>query len=81
MIMNRPVSDWDFTTNATPDQIQSLFDHTVYENSYGTVGVVFDDVEDSSEKVVEVTPYRREVGYSDNRRPDKLCLVYRYRKT
>ena len=74
MIMNHPVSDWDFTTNATPDQIQNLFDHTVYENSYGTVGVVFDDAEDLSEKVVEVTPYRREVGYSDNRRPDKVVF-------
>ena len=33
--------DWDFTTNATPEQIQGLFgeDETFYENDFGTVGV------------------------------------------
>ena len=72
LIMNCPVADWDFTTNATPEQIQELFDHTVYENAYGTVGVVFDDAEEPSEKVIEVTPYRKEAGYTDNRRPDSV---------
>ena len=55
-------SDWDFTTNATPEQIQGLFDHTVYENTFGTVGVVLDDVSDGDHMVVEVTPYRKENG-------------------
>ncbi len=74
LIMNHPIADWDFATNATPEQIQGIFDHTVYENTYGTVGVVLDDAEDSSEKVIEVTPYRREAGYSDNRRPDRVVF-------
>ena len=72
MIMHRPVADWDFTTNATPEQIQHLFEHTVYENEYGTVGIVFDETEIPSEKMIEVTPYRKEAGYSDNRRPDTV---------
>ena len=25
VLMEKPVSDWDFTTNATPEQIQALF--------------------------------------------------------
>ena len=73
-ILNREIADWDFTTNATPEQIQELFEHTVYENEYGTVGVVFDDTEEESLRVIEVTPYRREGGYSDNRRPDTVVF-------
>ena len=76
LIMGREVADWDFTTNATPDQIQKLFEHTVYENNFGTVGVVLDDVPDGDvdHTVVEVTPYRKEKGYSDNRRPDAVVF-------
>ena len=73
LIMNRGVSDWDFTTNATPEQIQEFFDHTVYENTFGTVGVVLDGADDTH-TVVEVTPYRKETGYSDNRRPDEIVF-------
>ncbi len=29
--------DWDVATNATPTEIQGLFDDTVYENDFGTV--------------------------------------------
>ena len=39
LIMGRAPKDWDLTTNAKPDQIMPLFDKTVYENDFGTVGV------------------------------------------
>ncbi len=64
--------DWDVTTNATPEQIISLFQKTFYENTFGTVGVVDEAVEDPTLKVVEVTPYRLETGYSDFRHPDEV---------
>lgn len=32
-------TDWDFTTNATPTQIQELFPESFYENEFGTVGI------------------------------------------
>ncbi len=72
--------DWDVTTNATPEQIQSLFPKTFYENDYGTVGVVNeeiaeDDVERATLRVVEVTPYRKESGYTNFRHPDKVEFV------
>lgn len=73
-IIGRSAEDWDFTTNATPEEVESLFEHTVYENDYGTVGVVFDDATDPSLKVIEVTPYRKEAGYSDSRRPDQVTF-------
>ena len=63
--------DWDITTNAKPEEIQKLFPHSVYENKYGTVGVI-SDTDDETLKVVEVTPYRLESGYSDKRRPDEV---------
>ena len=76
LIMGREIADWDFTTNATPEQIQGLFEHTVYENDFGTVGIVLDEVPDgdTDHTVVEVTPYRKEKGYSDNRRPDEVVF-------
>ena len=76
LIMSREIADWDFATNATPEQIQGLFDHTVYENDFGTVGVVLDGIADGAHDhtVVEVTPYRKEIGYSDNRRPDEVVF-------
>ncbi|MEN9880833.1 MAG: hypothetical protein RLZZ308_16 [Candidatus Parcubacteria bacterium] len=70
--------DYDVTTNATPEQIISLFPKTFYENSYGTVGVVTCGEElgipcvNETVKIVEVTPYRLESEYSDNRHPDSV---------
>lgn len=74
LLIGRKPKDWDVTTNANPDEIMGVFPHTFYENSYGTVGVVNEEVEDETIKVVEVTPYRIEEGYSDNRRPDSVIF-------
>ena len=40
LLMNKEPKDWDITTNAKPKQIIGLFKKTVYENTFGTVGVV-----------------------------------------
>ncbi|MFA5651986.1 MAG: HD domain-containing protein [Candidatus Paceibacterota bacterium] len=66
--------DWDLTTNAKPEEIIKIFPDTFYENNYGTVGVVNETVSDETLKVIEVTPYRLESEYSDNRRPDKVTF-------
>lgn len=71
LLIKREPKDWDITTNATPEQIQSLFTDTFYENTYGTVGVVTES-EDPKLKVIEVTPYRIESGYSNARHPDQV---------
>ena len=39
LILENEPKDWDVTTNAKPDQIIKLFEKTVYENNFGTVGV------------------------------------------
>lgn len=74
LMLGRAPKDWDVTTNATPEQIQEIFEHTYYTNEFGTVGVVNDDTTDERLKVVEVTPYRLEGKYSDARRPDSVVF-------
>ena len=74
LILDKEPKDWDVTTNATPDQIISLFSKTFYENDFGTVGVVDEETKNEALKVVEVTPYRLESTYSDNRHPDKVTF-------
>ncbi len=39
LILNREPKDWDITTNAKPEEIMPLFEKTIYENKFGTVGV------------------------------------------
>ncbi len=73
MLLGRKPKDWDVTTNATPEEIVPLFTNTFYENDYGTVGVVNEEEGiDPTLKVVEVTPYRIEGKYSNNRHPDEV---------
>jgi tRNA nucleotidyltransferase (CCA-adding enzyme) len=74
MILERTPKDWDVTTNATPEQIQALFPDSFYENTFGTVGVVSRETEDETLKTVEITPYRLESTYTDNRHPDEVAF-------
>jgi poly(A) polymerase/tRNA nucleotidyltransferase (CCA-adding enzyme) len=69
----REPKDWDIATNATPEQIQTVFPDSFYENDYGTVGVKTGS-EDLRLAIVEVTPYRVESAYSDKRRPDTVAF-------
>lgn len=39
LILEREPIDWDITTNAKPEEIIPLFEKTIYENTFGTVGV------------------------------------------
>ena len=75
LLLHKKPKDWDITTNATPEQILGIFTNTFYENSYGTVGIVSDEEGiDPSLKVIEITPYRLESGYTDKRRPDTVTF-------
>jgi putative nucleotidyltransferase with HDIG domain len=75
LILGKEPKDWDVTTNAVPEEIISLFSKTVYENDYGTVAVINEELDVSPQlKVIEVTPYRSEGDYSDFRHPDKVTF-------
>lgn len=68
LLMGRPVSDWDFTTNATPEEILKIVEGGLYNNLYGTVFTPNPD----GGKLYEITTFRKEENYSDSRHPDKL---------
>lgn len=74
ILLGKEPKDWDFTTSAHPEQIQTLFPDSFCNNDYGTVGVKNEEETDERLKVVEVTPYRSESGYSDSRRPDTVTF-------
>ncbi|MFA6445943.1 MAG: HD domain-containing protein [Candidatus Paceibacterota bacterium] len=74
LILQRKPKDWDVTTNAKPEEIIALFPKTFYENNFGTVGVVDENVSDETLKVIEITPFRVEGQYSDFRRPDTVSF-------
>ena len=66
-IMGLPIGDIDITTNATPQEVKEVFkDFRVIETGikHGTVTVLIDN------EPLEITTYRREGTYSDNRHPD-----------
>lgn len=81
LIIGREPKDWDVTTSATPESIQALFPRTVYENTFGTVGVVSEtddillDAKLDSLRVIEVTPFRTEGMYTDGRHPEQVDFV------
>ena len=79
-LINRSVSDYDITTNATPEQIQNIFPRTFYENNFGTVGVVTCDINETDpqiikDNIVEVTTYRSESDYKDKRHPENVSYI------
>lgn len=63
--------DWDVTTNAIPDEILDVFEHAHYDNDFGTVRVI-NDTENEQLRVIEITTYRTEDSYTDNRHPDAV---------
>ena len=66
LLLKKEITNWDFTTNAKPEQIQGLFPDSFYHNMYGTVTVK------NGDNLFEITPYRKESDYTDNRHPEKI---------
>ena len=75
LLLGLTPKDWDITTSARPEEIITLFPKTFYENSYGTVGVVFENPSDENVRLIEVTPYRLEGKYEDYRHPSEVIFA------
>lgn len=71
--MGRTPGDWDICTSALPEVTHSLFQdrfHVIDTGlKHGTVTVVIEG------HPLEITTFRREFGYSDHRRPDRVEFV------
>jgi tRNA nucleotidyltransferase (CCA-adding enzyme) len=64
--------DYDITTNATPEQVMKVFNkYKVIPTGlkHGTVSVMIYG------ETYEITTYRKETTYTDNRHPDKVYFV------
>ena len=64
--------DYDLCTSALPEQIESVFSDrklVLAGKKHGTVGVIF------KKEVVEITTFRTEGDYQDNRHPDWVEFV------
>lgn len=75
ILLKRETKDWDFTTDATPQQIIKLFPDSFYDNKFGTVGIPIKQTAKNKQQktnVYEITTFRSESGYSDHRHPDKI---------
>lgn len=73
-LMNKHPQDWDFATNATPDEICKVFsDYKYYDvgKKYGTIAVIAD------EDIYEITTFRGDGAYTDNRHPDSVSFCSR----
>ncbi|WOV85442.1 CCA tRNA nucleotidyltransferase [Sporosarcina jeotgali] len=69
-LLGKEPTDIDIATSATPAQVKSVFSNTIdLGTEHGTVLVI------ESGEPVEVTTYRTEGTYSDNRRPDEVQFV------
>ena len=66
--------DYDLCTAARPEEMEQLFSEfplVLAGRKHGTVGVVLEG------QVVEITTFRTEGDYSDNRHPDSVAFVDR----
>ena len=58
LLLNKIVTNWDFATDAEPEEILKLFPDGYYNNQFGTVGVT-QEFEDKK-LIFEVTTFRKE---------------------
>ena len=87
LLLGREPADWDVTTAASPEDIQKLFPKNFYNNRFGTVtvrrpfegfgrqAVQQESLAPTTEKgieEIEVTTYRIDGNYSDQRHPDEV---------
>lgn len=69
LIMGNIPKDWDISTNATPDIIQSLFQNAITTGiQHGTVTVIV------NKQRIEVTTYRTDGVYLNHRRPNSVTF-------
>ncbi len=66
LLMDKAVNDWDFTTDAQPEETLKLFPEGFYDNKFGTVGI------SSGLGTLEITTMRKEGDYKDFRHPTKV---------
>lgn len=67
LLLKKEIKDWDFTTDATPEQILDVIPDGFYNNKFGTVGLNTEGL-----GVFEITTMRKEGEYKDSRHPEQV---------
>lgn len=63
-------NDVDVNTNATPKDLMAIFKDSISPpEDYGSVTVIYNNIR------FEITTFRKETGYLDNRRPEKIEYI------
>ncbi|OGY30865.1 MAG: hypothetical protein A2805_03640 [Candidatus Andersenbacteria bacterium RIFCSPHIGHO2_01_FULL_46_36] len=80
LLLEKEPSDWDVTTSANPNEIQALFPKSFYTNAFGTVTVLSPHpnplpIRGEGIREVEVTTYRVDAQYNDQRHPDSVTFT------
>ena len=69
-LLGRPLNDYDITTNAMPEETIKLFEKTIPTGiKHGTITVLI------NKEAYEITTYRIDGEYLDNRRPEEVIFV------
>lgn len=69
-LLNKESHDYDFTTDARPEEVKKMFRRTIDTGiKHGTVTVLFQGGS------YEITTFRTESDYSDSRHPDSVTFV------
>ena len=70
LYLGKTPADWDITTSASPEQVKSLFAHTIDTGIvHGTVTVMM------GKNGYEVTTYRVDGEYKDGRHPEQVMFT------
>ncbi len=70
LLCGKTPHDYDITTSALPHETQSLFEKTIATGlKHGTVTAIVDSIP------IEITTFRTEGTYGDNRHPEKVSFV------
>lgn len=70
ILLNKNPADYDIATSAPPEITEKLFDKTIPTGiEHGTITVII------NKKPYEITTYRLEGKYSDNRKPDSVIFI------
>jgi len=69
LFLKREPTDYDIVTNATPDEVDRLFDHTIpVGRKFGVVVVVAGGFQ------FQIATFRAEADYQDGRHPEKVTF-------
>jgi len=74
LLLGNNVENWDFTTDATPEEILMIYPDGFYNNKFGTVTIPIkiSNLKSQIPNLFEITTFRKESDYKDARHPQKI---------